>query len=98
MSTTALETIKSFYNGVQRKDGWQAYVSDDIEFGGTGVTATKGKDAFVEGNNQFLIAVKTSQVKEMIVDGDKACVIVHYELMSTKGNQASSEVAEILRV
>jgi ketosteroid isomerase-like protein len=42
--------------------------------------------------------VKASQVKEMIVEGEKACVIVHYELLSPKGNHASSDVAEILRV
>jgi ketosteroid isomerase-like protein len=92
------ETIKGYYAGIQRKSGWQAFVSDNIEFDGTGVTATKGKDAFVEGNNQFLRAVKTSQVKEMIVEGEKACVIVHYELLSPKGNSASSDVAEILVV
>jgi ketosteroid isomerase-like protein len=98
MSTITMETIKGYYDGIQRKSGWQAFVSDDIEFGGTGVKATKGKDAFVEGNIQFLRAVKTSHVKEMIVDGETACVIMHYELMSLKGSRASSDVAEILKV
>jgi ketosteroid isomerase-like protein len=32
------------------------------------------------------------------MEGEKACVIVHYELLSPKGNRASSDVAEILRV
>ena len=32
------------------------------------------------------------------MEGEKACVIVHYELMSPKGNSASSDVAEILVV
>ncbi len=50
----------------------------------------------MEGNNQFLRAVKTSQVKEMIVEGEKACVIRHYELMSPTGNSGSSDVAELL--
>ena len=98
MNTTTLETIKGYYDSIRRKSGWQAFVSEDIEFGGTGVKTTKGKDAFIEGNNQFLRAVKTSQVKEMIVEGEKACVIMHYELLSHKGNRASSDVAEILAV
>jgi ketosteroid isomerase-like protein len=98
MNTTTLETIKGYYDDIQRKSGWQAFVSDDIEFSGTGVKATSGKQAFVESNDQFLRAVKTSQVKEMIVEGEKACVIVHYELQSPKGNRASSDVAEILVV
>lgn len=95
MSTTTQETLRGYYDGIQQKSGWQAFVSDDIVFGGTGVQATKGKEAFVEGNNQFLRAVSSSQVKEMIVEGEKACVIVHYELLSPKGNRASADVAEV---
>lgn len=98
MNTSTLETIKSYYDGIQRKSRWQAFVSDDIEFSGTGVKATKGKNAFIESNDQFLRAVKAAQVKEMIVDGENACVIVHYELLSPKGNSTSSDVAEILKV
>lgn len=98
MKTTAQETIKGYYDGIKRKDGWQDLVSDGIVFGGTGVKATKGKAAYIEGTGQFLRAVKDSQVREMIVEGDKACVIVHYDLMSPKGNTASSDVAEILVV
>jgi ketosteroid isomerase-like protein len=98
MNNTTQETIKGYYDGIKQKSGWQAFVSDDIAFDGTGVKATKGKAAFVEGNNQFLRAVTTSQVKEMIVEGEKAYAIVHYELRSPKGNSASSDVAEILVV
>jgi ketosteroid isomerase-like protein len=98
MSTATQETIKGYYDGIKRKSRWQAFVADDIVFEGTGMKATKGKEAFVKSNSQFLQAVKTSQVKDMIVEGEKACVIVHYELMSPKGNSASSDVAEILVV
>ncbi len=98
MKPTTQETIQGYYDGIKQKSGWQAFVSDAIAFDGTGVKATKGKEAFVEGNNQFLRAVTTSQVKEMIVEGEKACVIVHYELMSPKGNKARSDVAEISAV
>jgi ketosteroid isomerase-like protein len=98
MDTTTQATIKGYYEGIQRKSGWQAFVADDIAFDGTGVTATKGKEPFVKANNQFLMAVKSSQVKQIIVEGEKACVIVHYELLSPKGNSDSSDVAEILVV
>jgi ketosteroid isomerase-like protein len=98
MNNTTQETIKGYYDGIKQKSGWQAFVSDDIAFDGTGVKATKGKEAFVEGNSQFLRAVTASHVKEMIVEGEIACVIVHYDLMSPKGNKTSSDVAEILAV
>ncbi len=62
----------------------------------TGVTPNK--EAFVEGTSQFLRAVNTVHAKEMIVEGEQACVIVLYELLSPKGNSASMDVAEILAV
>ena len=96
MRNTTRETITRYYEGIKQKDGWQAFVSDHITFDGTGVKSTKGKDAYVESTSQFLRVVKTSQVKEMIVEGERACVLMHYELMSPKGNNASSDVAEIL--
>ncbi len=98
MKTTIQETLRGYYDGIKRKNGWQTFVADDIKFGGTGVKSTTGKDTYIDATDQFLRAVKTSQVKEMIVDGDKACVVVHYELMSPKGNSASSDVAEVLTV
>ncbi len=98
MKTIIQEALRGYYDGIKRKDGWQAFVADDIKFGGTGVKSTTGRDAYIDATGQFLRAVKTSQVKEMIVDGDKACVVVHYELMSPKGNNASSDVAEVLTV
>ncbi len=98
MKKTTQEILEGYYNAIKQKDGWQDFISDDILFDGTGVKATGGKDAFVEGNRQFLRAVRASQVKEMIVDGEKACALLHYDLMSPKGNTASSDVAEILTI
>ncbi len=98
MKNITQETLKAYYDGIKQKNGWQSFVSDDIAFDGTGVKATKGKDAYIAGTSRFLQAVKTSQVKERIVEGDRACVLMHYDLMSPKGNSASSDVAEILTV
>ena len=98
MKKTTQEILEGDDNAIKQKDGWQDFISDDILFDGTGVKATGGKDAFVEGNRQFLRAVRASQVKEMIVDGEKACALLHYDLMSRKGNTASSDVAEILTI
>lgn len=98
MKTTTQETVQSYYEGIKRKDGWQDFVSDSILFDGTGVKATKGKEAYIQVTSQFLRAVKSSQVREMIIEAERACVIVHYELISPKGNSATSDVAEILLV
>jgi ketosteroid isomerase-like protein len=95
---TTKEIIQKYYDGIARKDGWQNVISDDVTFGGTGVKSTQGKDAYIEATSNFLRAVKTSKVKDMIIDGDKACAVVHYELASPKGNSAGLDVAELLSV
>src|SRR5215510_4085233 len=98
MKSTTQEILKGYYDGIQQKDGWQAFVAEDIAFNGTGVKPTRGKEAYIAGTNQFLRAVTSSQIKEMIVEDEKACTLMHYELMSPKGKRASSDVAEIMVV
>ncbi len=98
MESATREVINAYYGAIEQNDGWQAFVSDDIAFDGTGVKATRGKDAYVESTIQFLQMVKAVQVKEMIVDGEKACIRVQYGLASPKGKRASTEVVEILTV
>jgi ketosteroid isomerase-like protein len=91
------EIIQSYYDGIAQKKGWESVISDEIAFSGAG-PKTKGKTAYIEGTGKFLRAVKSSKVVTMIIEGDKACTIVRYELVSPKGNNMSSDVAEILSV
>src|SRR5215475_8736463 len=98
MKSTTQATLKGYYESIRQKNGWQDFVSESIAFDGTGVKATQGKEAYIAGTDQFLRAVTNSQIKEMIVEGEKACTLMHYELMSPKGNRSNSDVAEILTV
>ena len=91
------ETIAKYYNSVKKKNGWQSVISDDMVFT-MGTQATKGKAAYVEITGRFLRAVTDANLKETIIDGDKACVIVAYDLRSPKGNISTKEVVEILSV
>ena len=98
MKSTTQVTLTGYYEGIRQKNGWQDFVSENIAFNGTGVKATRGKEAYIAGTDQFLRAVTNSQIKEMIVEDEKACTLMHYELMSPKGKRASSDVAEIMTV
>ena len=98
MKSTTQATLEGYYEGIRQKNGWQDFVSESIAFDGTGVKATLGKEAYIAGTDQFLRAVTSSQIKEMIVEGEKACTLMHYELMSPKGKRDSSDVAEIMIV
>jgi ketosteroid isomerase-like protein len=91
------EIIEKYYDGIAQKKGWESGISEEIVFSGAG-PKTKGKTAYIEGTGRFLRAVKASNVVTMIVEGNKACAVIRYELVSPKGKEMSSEVAEILSV
>ena len=91
------ETIKKYYDGLEQKSGWQSAISDEIIFNGGGQTS-KGKTAYIDATNRFLHVVKTSRIHELIIEGNKACVLVDYSLLSPKGNTANCLVVEILTV
>ncbi len=98
MNNSMQEILKGYYDGINRKEGWQEFVSDAMRFSGTGVTSTEGKQAYVESTNQFLQGVRAVRVKQMIVEGTNACVVLQYDLTSPKGNRTSSDIVEVLTV
>ncbi|HUI31864.1 MAG TPA: hypothetical protein VLX91_16770 [Candidatus Acidoferrales bacterium] len=91
------KTVTRYYDGVKKKNGWESVISDDMLFT-MGKQTTKDKSSYVEITGRFLRAVTDSNVKEMIIDGDKACVVVAYDLMSPKGNTSTKDVVEILKI
>jgi hypothetical protein len=98
MSNTATKrTIMKYYDGVKKKDGWESVISDDMFFS-MGMQTTKDKSSYVEITSRFLRGVTDSNVKEMIIDGNKACVVVAYDLRSPKGNTSTKDVVEILKI
>jgi ketosteroid isomerase-like protein len=92
---TTRETVQKYYDGVARKDGWQSVISDDMEFVSPG-SVTQGKDAYVSATARFLSMVQGSEVKQLIIEGDRACALVDYEVVTPTGNTGNCSVAEIL--
>jgi len=91
------EIISKYYDLISQKGDWQSIISDDITFTKTG-EITYTKKAYVEATSRFLEVVKSLKINEFIVEGNKACITVEYNLQSPKGNTTSCEVAEVLMV
>jgi len=91
------EIIATYYDQISQKGDWQSLISDDITFTSLGKITTT-KKAYVEATTRFLQVVKSLNINEFIVEGNKACITVEYHLESPKGNTASCEVAEVLMV
>ena len=47
---------------------------------------------------RFFSMVRSVAVKDLLLDGKKACALTRYDLQSPKGNAFHSDVAEILTV
>jgi ketosteroid isomerase-like protein len=94
MSTTTIkEILKKYYDGLSKKEDWHSMLSEEILLTGTIAKESKGKELFV--NNNFFKLIRDLKVKELIVENESACALVRYDLMSPKGKNFASEVAEI---
>jgi ketosteroid isomerase-like protein len=89
------EIVENYYDGVSRDDGWQALISDEMKFISPGST-TSWKAPYIEATSRFLGIVKNVQVKDLIIEGDKACALVDYTIVSPKGDLGNCFIAEFL--
>jgi ketosteroid isomerase-like protein len=90
------EILSKYYEGLSKKGDWHSMLAEDILLTGTIAKESRGKELFV--NNNFFKLIRGLRVKEIIVEDENACAIVNYDLMSPKGNNFQSDVAEIWKV
>src|SRR5437773_7420851 len=95
---TTKELLETYYKGLAEKKDWDSVLSDDFRFIGGDMTKTTpivGKTAYIEVIKRFSQMWMTMRVKEMIVDGDNACVIGNYDYVFPNRQSINGDVAEI---
>ena len=95
---TTKELLIKYYKGFAEKKGWESVIADDFKFVGGDMTKTTpiiGKTAYIEVINRFSKLFKSMRVKEMIIDGENACVIGNYDYEFPGGKNINGDVAEI---
>jgi len=100
-SLTTKELLETYYKGFAQKKDWDSVLSDDFKFIGGDMTKTTplvGKSKYVEVIKRFSQLFTTMRVKEMIVDGDNACVIGNYDYVFPNGKIINGDVAELWKV
>jgi ketosteroid isomerase-like protein len=98
---TTRATIDGYFERLQQRAGWDAYLADDLVF--TILTSpTKslsGKQSYLQSTRNFYGSIKRVEVRELIVDGERACAFTHYLLQPANGAPAfESDVAELFTV
>ena len=94
-SMTTKEIIQKFYDLIERKEDWQDLIADEMEFVSDGKT-THTKKEYVEPKMRFIQLVKSLKIHELIVEGNKACISVEYDLKLPSGKALNCEITEIL--
>jgi ketosteroid isomerase-like protein len=98
---TTKETIQSYFERLTRKSGWESFLADDIVFSSltSPVKQVKGKDAYLQATKRFYSMIADVRLRDLIIDGKKACALTRYELRPPNGgNPFESDVAEIFSV
>jgi ketosteroid isomerase-like protein len=97
---TTKETLEAYFSGLEQKKDWHSFLADDMTF--TSFTSPpkrlRGRAAYLESTRRFFAMITTMTLKELIVDGERACALSHYELQPPGGSAFGSDVAEVFRV
>jgi len=91
------DTLQSFYNSLKPQKEWESFLADEMMFISNG-KHIQGKEASIEGVRRFYSMVQSLEVKELLIEGEKASAIIRYALQSPKGQTFSSDVAEFFTV
>ena len=95
---TTKELLDVYYKGFAEKANWESVIADDFQFIGGDMTKTKpivGKEAYVQVIRRFSQLFQSMKVKEMIIQGNNACVIGNYDYLFPNGQKINGNVAEV---
>jgi ketosteroid isomerase-like protein len=97
---TTRATIDGYFAALRSGEGWQTHLADDVRF--TSFTAPRrelvGREAYVAGTRRFYGTIQSFQVRQLLVDGDRAVALTTYQLRPPTGAAFSSDVAEVFGV
>jgi len=94
------ETIQGYFNNLKQGKDWETFLADDITFTSytSPVKKLSGKNAYLEATKRFYSSIVSMELRDVMVDDDRALALTHYELKHPGGNIFSSDVAEVFTV
>ena len=97
---TTKGVIQGYFDSLKQKSGWEAFLADGMSFTSfvAPIKQVAGKGAYLESTSRFFGMITAVEVKDLIVDGDKACALTRYQLQPPRGPAIESHVAEVFKV
>lgn len=98
---TTRATIEGYFERLRQRDGWDDYLAEDVVF--TRLTSppkqVAGKASCLQATHRFYASIADFEVRELLVDGDRACALTRYVVQPPDGAPAfESDVAELFAV
>jgi ketosteroid isomerase-like protein len=97
---TTRTIIDDYFRRLKQKGDWSACLADDMTF--TSFTSpnkrVEGRPAYLEATGRFYSTIAAVDVKEILVDGNRACALTHYDLRAPGLPAFSTDVAEVFQV
>jgi ketosteroid isomerase-like protein len=97
---TTRETVEAYFARLQQKRDWASLLSDDMVFTSftSPVRRLSGRAEFLQSTKRFYGMITAFTMRDLLVDGDKACALTRYELRPPQGPSFPSDVAELFQV
>jgi ketosteroid isomerase-like protein len=97
---TTKDIIQGYFDSLKQRSGWEAFLADGMAFTSfvTPIKQVAGKSAYLESTSRFFSMIVAVEVKDLIVDGNRACALTRYQLQPPGGPAIESHVAEVFRV
>lgn len=97
---TTRDTLQNYFDSLTQKSGWEDFLADDVTFTNfsSPIKRVTGREAYLEATGRFFAMVTTLEVNSLMVEGEKACASVRYELQPPGGPAFDCHVAEMFEV
>jgi ketosteroid isomerase-like protein len=91
------ELLEIYYKGFTEKANWESVIAEDFEYVGgdmNNITPIVGKQTYIEIIKRFSQRFDKMNVKQMVIEGDKASVIGNYDFQFPNGFKINGNVSE----
>ena len=98
---TTRETIEQYFSALRQNGAWQDLLSDELHF--TSFTSParelRGREEYLAGTTRFYGSIESFEVKDIMVEGDRAVARTRYLLKAPGDRPAfNTDVAEVYTV
>jgi hypothetical protein len=79
---TTKATIEGYFGSLKQKKDWESYLADDMVFTSftSPIKQVNGKAAFLESTKRFYSGIITFELRDLLVEEEKACALTRYRL------------------